>query len=253
MKPELQKLHQVWLESTNKAIENTQLPRISFSELTNSVVSTGPFYYYIIDFFDLSLSHVSPSIKEIHGFDPTTVKFNDILLTMHPEEMDFVTNAEASVAAFFLNNLSRDKLLKYKISYNFQMRLANGEYTLMNHQALMLTLDSRGGYGKSLNIHTRIDHLASNNTFQYSLIGLDGEPSFMKLKPDLANDNVPQYSKREIDIIRLLADGLTNAEIGERLFISELTVKKHRMNILAKSDCKNTAQLVKTSILQGLI
>src|SRR4051812_43344515 len=109
MKPEIQKLHEVWQESTNKPVQNTRLPRISFNELTNSVISTGPFYYYIIDFFDLSISHVSPSIKDIHGFDPESVSFNDILLTMHPDEMEFVTNAEASVAAFFLNNLDRTK------------------------------------------------------------------------------------------------------------------------------------------------
>lgn len=253
MKPELKKLHEVWQETTNKPVANTQLPRITFNQLTNSVISTGPFYYYIIDFFDMSVSHVSPSIRDIHGFDPASVTFNDILLTMHPDEMDFVTKAEASVAEFFLKNLDRSKLLKYKISYNFQMRMADGEYALMNHQALMLTLDSNGGYGKSLNIHTRIDHLSNLNTFTYSLIGLDNEPSFMKLRPDHTDQNVPQYSKREVDIIRLIADGLTNLQIAERLFISELTVKKHRTNILAKSDCNNTAQLVKTSILTGII
>jgi DNA-binding CsgD family transcriptional regulator len=253
MKPELKKLHEVWQETTNKPAANTQMPRITFSQLTNSVISTGPFYYYIIDFFDMSLSHVSASIRDIHGFDPASVSFNDILLTMHPDEMDFVAKAEASVAEFFYKNLDRSKLLKYKISYNFQMRLADGQYVLMNHQALMLTLDSNGGYGKSLNIHTRIDHLSNHNTFTYSLIGLDGEPSFMKLRTDNNQEDVPRYSKREIDIIRLLADGLTNVQIGERLFISELTVKKHRTNILAKSDCSNTAQLVKMSVLTGLI
>ena len=60
-------------------------------------------------------------------------------------------------------------------------------------------------------------------------------------------------SKREIDIIKLIANGLSNVEIAEKLFISVLTVKKHRTNILAKSDSKNTAQLIKNCILQGLI
>jgi DNA-binding NarL/FixJ family response regulator len=62
-----------------------------------------------------------------------------------------------------------------------------------------------------------------------------------------------QFTKREIDIIKYIGDGLNNTEIGHKLFISALTVKKHRNNILAKSNCKNTAQLIKQTVLQGLI
>lgn len=250
---EIQKLHNVWLDSQNRSNQNTVLPKITFDDLTNSIISTGPFYYYVIDFFDMSVSHVSPSITEFHEFGPDNVSFNDILGTMHPDDIEFVTNAEASIANFFYNNLDREKLLKYKISYNLRGRLKNGEYILCNHQALMLTMDENGGYGKSLNIHTRIDHLANHNTYQFSLIGLDGEPSYMNLNTNTDIKNAAEFSKREIDIIKNIADGLSSIEIAEKLFISDLTVKKHRKNILSKSACKNTAQLVKNCIMQGVI
>lgn len=68
------------------------------------------------------------------------------------------------------------------------------------------------------------------------------------------NSKIPiEFSKREIDIIKCIADGLSSMEIAKKLFISELTVKKHRTNILFKSDCKNTAQLIKNSVLQGIV
>ena len=144
-------------------------------------------------------------------------------------------------------------MLRYKTSYNFRFRLENGEYALFNHQSLMLTLDDNGGFGKSLNIHTRIDHLSNLNTNKISFIGLHDEPSFMNLSPDDENKELKEFSKREIDIIRLIGNGLRNDEIAEKLFISALTVKKHRNNILVKSDSKNTAQLIKNCILQGII
>ncbi|MDX6184080.1 helix-turn-helix transcriptional regulator [Flavobacterium sp. Fl-77] len=253
MTQEIQKLHDVWISSQNKAIQNTTLPKITFDDLTNSIISTGPFYYYIVDFFDMSLSHVSPSIREFHDFDSDNVSFNDILGTIHPDDIEFVTAAEAAVANFFYNNIGREQLLKYKISYNLRGKLKNGEYVLCNHQALILTMDDKGGYGKSLNIHTRIDHLATHNNYQFSLIGLDGEPSYMNLNTNSDIKNTAEFSKREIDIIKNIADGLSSIEIAEKLFISDLTVKKHRKNILSKSACKNTAQLVKTCILQGVI
>src|SRR5687768_18219569 len=45
MKPEIQKLHNVW--ENNRAVQDTSFPQISFDDLTNSIISTGPFYYYI--------------------------------------------------------------------------------------------------------------------------------------------------------------------------------------------------------------
>lgn len=248
---EIQNLHDVW--NPNRFGKNNSSCQISFDELTNSIISTGPFYFYIIDFFDMSLSHISPAIAEIHGFNPETVTFNNILRAMHPDDIDFVTKAEAFSTEFFYKKLGCEKLLSYKISYSFRFQLKNGEYVLFNHQSLMLSMDANGGLGKSLNIHTRIDHLSNLNTHKISLIGLNGEPSFMNLSLDEENQELKEFSKREIDIIKLISNGLNNNQIAENLFISPFTVKKHRKNILAKSDSKNTAELIKNCILQGLI
>jgi len=49
---------------------------------------------------------------------------------------------------------------------------------------------------------------------------------------------------READVLRLVADGLTNKEIGERLFLSPRTVEKHVERLLAKTGAGNRAQLV---------
>ena len=251
MLPEIQNLHDVWL--TNRTVQTTSSNQISFNDLTNSIISTGPFSYYIIDFFDMSLSHISPSLYEMHGFHPDTITFNDVLGAIHPDDIEFVVKAEAFLTRFFNENVSREKLLNYKISYSHRCRVKNGEYVLYNHQALMLTMDDSGGYGKSLNIHTRIDHLSNFNTYKISLIGLNGEPSFMNLSLDEDNKENNEFSKREIDIIKLIGSGLNTTEIAEKLFISPLTVKKHRNNILSKSGSKNTAELIKNCIIQGLI
>ena len=61
------------------------------------------------------------------------------------------------------------------------------------------------------------------------------------------------YTKREIEIIKCISEGYSNKKIAEKLHISEGTVKKHRNNISKKSGCKNSVELIKKSILQGLI
>lgn len=60
-------------------------------------------------------------------------------------------------------------------------------------------------------------------------------------------------TNREKELLPLLVEGLTSAEIAERLFISESTVISHRKNILHKLNLKNTAALVKYALEHQLI
>ena len=59
------------------------------------------------------------------------------------------------------------------------------------------------------------------------------------------NDDDKTLTPKEIEVIRLIADGLTNKEIASLLFLSLTTVDTHRKNMLAKLHLKNTAALVK--------
>jgi DNA-binding NarL/FixJ family response regulator len=60
-------------------------------------------------------------------------------------------------------------------------------------------------------------------------------------------------TKREKEILKLVAEGLSNQEIAGQLFISLRTVETHRLNLSQKLGAKNTAALVKEAIRRGLI
>jgi len=60
-------------------------------------------------------------------------------------------------------------------------------------------------------------------------------------------------TSRELEVIKLLADGLTTEEIARQLSISAKTVERHKSNILGKLNLKNTAQLIRFSIEQGIL
>jgi DNA-binding NarL/FixJ family response regulator len=65
--------------------------------------------------------------------------------------------------------------------------------------------------------------------------------------------NIPILTKRETDILKLVAEGLTNNQIGEKLFISPDTVDSHRKNLHTKLGVNNTAMLVRYAIENGLV
>ncbi|GAB5522498.1 MAG: nitrate respiration regulation response regulator NreC [Roseivirga sp.] len=62
-----------------------------------------------------------------------------------------------------------------------------------------------------------------------------------------------QLTRREQEVLSLIAQELTNSEIGEKLFISDKTVDGHRMNLLSKFGVKNTAGLIIKAVRLGFI
>jgi len=65
--------------------------------------------------------------------------------------------------------------------------------------------------------------------------------------------SLPVLSKREKEILLLITEGLTNAEIAERLFVSHFTAETHLKNLLSKLNVKNTASLVRVAIKEKLV
>jgi DNA-binding NarL/FixJ family response regulator len=64
---------------------------------------------------------------------------------------------------------------------------------------------------------------------------------------------LPVLSNREKEILGLIAEGYTNPQIAEKIFLSPFTVDSHRKNLLAKLNVKNTAALIKFAVEQKLI
>lgn len=67
------------------------------------------------------------------------------------------------------------------------------------------------------------------------------------------NSRLSNLTKREREILKLIADGLSYKEVGNELFISVRTVETHKNNILQKLELKSTIDLVKFAIKNDLI
>jgi len=62
-----------------------------------------------------------------------------------------------------------------------------------------------------------------------------------------------KLTTRELEVLELICAGLSNDQIAEKLHLSFDTVKWHRSNLLSKTECKNTAQLIIYSIRENII
>ena len=63
----------------------------------------------------------------------------------------------------------------------------------------------------------------------------------------------PRLTKREVEIIYCISEGMSNKEIGKKLYISHRTVDTHRTNIMRKLKVTNAAMLVKHALHDKII
>ena len=140
-----------------------------------------------------------------------------------------------------------------------QLRIvARGELTNEHYVARAFDLGAHG-YLLKTSLASELVHalgtVAAGRPFLCSAIGLSllgrlyaGSPA----QGDAARAALG-LSKREMEVLALVADGLTNAEIAEHLFTSKRTVETHRQNIIAKTQATNTAAFIRLAAGRGLI
>lgn len=111
-------------------------------------------------------------------------------------------------------------------------------------------------------LETKIIFVSSHD--HYSLKAIKKEAFDYLLKPvsiDELKESIARYktkklvnlNKRELEIVKLISEGLNSKKIGEKLFISRHTVDTYRRTILEKTNCKNSADLILFASKNNLI
>lgn len=254
MKKQPHLLAKLWESYPNAIASQYSIPEnVPIGHYLAEMLAIGPFYYYIINIVDYSIYHVHENLLTLHGTTtyPTTVK--EIIDYIHPDDIDFVFEAEkATLLKMEEKGFGKDIL--YRTSYCFRMKTPDNSYHLFHHQGIHLSQDQEGRFTTALNIHTDINHITTTNN-KIVLVKAIGDRSYCQL--ELSSKPIgfilPMLSKREMEVLNLLAQGLTSPQIADKLFISPFTVQVHRKNLLKKTQTSSSGCLIKKSIELGLI
>ncbi|TLM90546.1 response regulator [Hymenobacter jeollabukensis] len=95
--------------------------------------------------------------------------------------------------------------------------------------------------------------VAAGKPFLCTEIGLNLLSKLVQGHAAPAAKKPSDLSNRETEVLKLIAEGLTNAEIADKLFTSKRTIETHRQNIIEKTQAKNTAALIKFAMENGLL
>lgn len=121
-----------------------------------------------------------------------------------------------------------------------------------SQRSYIMRMMENGAMGYLLKNSSEEEILAAVNDILAGKVHLDGEVNEI-LKQTDKSDGAPILSRRETEVLKYIADGFTNQEIGDKMFISPLTVDSHRKNLLMKLNARNTAALIKIAIAKGFI
>lgn len=113
-----------------------------------------------------------------------------------------------------------------------------------NQQSFVQRMMENGASGYVLKNATRDEILDAVHTVMKGKTWLSDEVSQVLKHTDASGIIL---TRREKEVLELIADGMTNNEIAQKLFVSVTTVDTHRKNLLAKFDVKNTALLIRTA------
>lgn len=72
-------------------------------------------------------------------------------------------------------------------------------------------------------------------------------------EPEKKNDPDAALTKRELEVLQLIAEGLTDQEIADKIFLSIRTINWHRANLISKTGSKNTVNLITYAIKNNLV
>ena len=136
-----------------------------------------------------------------------------IMLSMHEHEKYVLETFKNNGDGYLLKNIAEDELL-------FAVRF----------------------------VHQGNKYLCSELTMQF-MDNLLKNKQYMVTPPE----NEIDFSLRELEILQLIAEGLTNLEMSEKLFLSKRTIEGHRQSLLDKTHSKNSAALIRYGVLHGLI
>ena len=122
--------------------------------------------------------------------------------------------------------------------------------TTYNERVFIQQMLDNGAFGyvlknaSSEEIMEGVDEVSKGNKF----LCADAENLLKK-----THENELMITRRESSVLKLLAEGFTNLEIAEKLFISPLTADSHRKNLIVKLQARNTASLIKIASDKELI
>lgn len=203
---------------------------------------------YVIDWKQSKLTYIR-GVKNMLGYNKTDFRIDNFTNFIHPDDIIVVMRVLSAYMTHAFKSSKVDKDLRFNSTY----RLLKKDWTYMRilRQSSPYEIDTSGKLISHLSVLTDISFMESaDHKVEWDIYSNTME--IHDFKHLIYKDFIDFFTPRELEIIILIKAGYTNKRISEKLFISFHTVVAHRKNILLKSDCHNTKELLEFTSINGI-
>lgn len=207
----------------------------------------------VLDLFQKNYLFVRSRIIDLIEFDEEKARELGnfyFFMIMHPEDMPKAMECNMQ-AVYILTTIPAEERKDYKFITEFRLRNKSGKYLRFIQQVAVLETDIKGNPWLMLMLHDLSPNQTEEKSFQKSVINIKANKTIdFIIAEDSRNSKL---SKREIEILGLLAKGMMSKEIANQLFISVNTVNNHRQKIIEKMNVENTNEALTYAKKIGII
>ncbi len=191
--------------------------------------------------FDLAMGEIAYSrgVENLLGYTRGEFDMDLVSQYFHPHDqkrMEIIMKASIQYAT---SNVMLD--VDSKLFLNSRIRHKKGHFVHVFRQTTVFNSNERGEMTANFSLLSNIDFIPFSGV-GYSM---DANGNSVQLFDEtVKNMSIQGLTKREKQIFTLLKAGLSSQDISKQLFVSKNTVDTHRRNMLKKTSCKNTVELI---------
>lgn len=214
--------------------------------------------YGIIDLSNLSFRYITNTTIALGVSEENFIKkgFSQFLQTMIPEAKN--TSAAPALLSFLMDSLKntptdlRQNFAAY--AYGIKHLRPSGKAFHSMVQLFGLEYDKNNFPTLCFFVVQDIDHLIKPTDQYWGRININNGAFITTFSSkDMILKKQDIFSKRELDVLKLLLKGFESKQIAEKLFISSNTVDNHRKNMIRRLDARDTTALVQLTKYLGIL
>lgn len=210
------------------------------SRIENFLNHTSSFYY-IYDVSQKTFDFIDEKITQVLGYDKEEFTIETLMSLMNKENLQYFTNHELEIVKF-LKKIKYVNYQDYIFRYDLNFKTKSNIEKLILSEVSFLEIDETTKEIKKIIVQQKdITGIKASKLSKLSIISLVEDNLILDVQ--IQNDN-SVLTKREIEIVNLLALNYSSAEIAKELFLSIHTVNTHRKNILSKTNCNSVLELI---------
>ena len=246
MKTEREKFT-LFFEKYSQRIKKARYKEVSFKDLIKYPIMPSQ-AIYVTDMRDRKVIY-QRGIERLLGYSKAEFTFDLLMHYYHPEDIKRYRYIVEKANSLIHQN--KPDPFSIEATYDYRLKKKNGSYLKVLRQSTVFGVTEDNLMKSSFSVLSDISAIKTDTSVNLSIV--DMESGRILLDDKLENIILVNFTKREKEILLKIKEGSSSLSIAEELNCSRHTVDKHRRNMLQKTRCKNTLELINYSIRYGII